>query len=289
VKRSAQNYTVVQDKSTNESKPSGGTETKPSGGTEQKPSEGNEQKPSEGNEQKPSEGTETKPSEGTETTKPSKGNPNSQVIPNVPANITSTVTTAGTTSVSDTDSSSESEATSSTESSSLPTRRTSRTLSGDAGNSEGTEIGVLENGFTITQFDLTSDHILRASLLNKFYGQNTLLAAIMQSNFGLMIDMSQVPVVQTDLEITYNVSTMSELAPEFNTVMIKANNSGELGFDGIFNFTVGDDCIGKTAYVYRLNDTATGYDLIETTVVNIIGNVAFTSDKFTDFVVFVEK
>jgi hypothetical protein len=38
-----------------------------------------------------------------------------------------------------------------------------------------------------------------------------------------------------------------------------------------------------------LNNNSTGYDLIGSVNVNSIGNVAFTSDKITDYISLVEK
>jgi hypothetical protein len=174
-------------------------------------------------------------------------------------------------------------------SSSSASSNNASTISGSVENAESTITAALENGYNISQINLSFDHILRAALLNKYYGQNILIAAIMQSDFGLMIDMSEVPVLTTDFDMEFTISNIEELAPEFNTLMAKANGTSQLGFNAILNFNVGESYIGKTAYVYRLNSTATGYDLISTTATNVIGNVAFTSDTITDFIILIEK
>jgi hypothetical protein len=149
--------------------------------------------------------------------------------------------------------------------------------------------GALNNGYTINQVNLTDEHILKASLLSKFYGQKVYLVAIMQPDFGMMIDMAQAPTIDKDLEISYNISVEKELAPEFITLLAKANMINRLGFTPILNFNVGETYIGKKAYVYMLNETKTSYDLINSTDVDIIGNVAFTSDKLTDYIILIEK
>jgi uncharacterized protein (UPF0297 family) len=104
-----------------------------------------------------------------------------------------------------------------------------------------------------------------------------------------MLDMAEIPTMTTDFEISYNIIPMAEFAPDFNAIMVKANKIRQLGFNAVLNFTVGEEYIGKPAYIFRLNDTATAYDLIETTEVNIIGNVVFTSDKITDFIILIGK
>jgi hypothetical protein len=111
----------------------------------------------------------------------------------------------------------------------------------------------------------------------------------MQPDFGMMIDMAQAPTIDKDLEISYNISVVKELAPEFITLLAKANMINRLGFTPILNFNVGETYIGKKAYVYMLNETKTSYDLINSTDVDIIGNVAFTSDKITDYIILIEK
>jgi hypothetical protein len=159
-------------------------------------------------------------------------------------------------------------------------------------NSESVEnilITALESGYTLNQINFADKHILRASLLNEYHGQRMYLAAIMQPDFGLMIDMTQIPVIEKDIDVSYSISDFAELSLEFNTVMLKADKASQLGFNTIFNFNVGEAYIGKKAYVYMLNDTSTGYDFIATTYVNSIGNAAFTSDKATDYIILVEK
>jgi hypothetical protein len=149
--------------------------------------------------------------------------------------------------------------------------------------------GAVNSEYAIKQVNLANSHILKASLLNKFYGQKVYLATIMQSYFGMVIDMVQVPAMEKDLDVSYNISVIAELAPEFNTIFVKANKENQIGFNAILNFNVGEAYIGKRTYVYMLNDTRTGYDLVATTDVNIIGNVAFTSDKITDFIFLIVK
>jgi hypothetical protein len=183
-------------------------------------------------------------------------------------------------------SSSDSLSTTNTSSSSSSTNASSSTSSA---NVVTETVAALDDGHTVSQAILSGDHILRNTLLQKLYGQNTYLAAIFQPDFGLMIDMAQNPVLANDIEITYNKAVIAELAPEFNTILVKSNKVNKLGFNAIFNFNVGEAYIGKKAYVYMLNDTATGYDFVDATVVNSIGNVAFTVDKVTDFIILVEK
>jgi hypothetical protein len=165
----------------------------------------------------------------------------------------------------------------------------SGSVSSNRENIENALITAFENGYTLNQVDLSATHILKASLLNQYAGQKMYIVAIMQPDFGFIIDMTQIDVVKNDIDALYNISTSVEFSPDFNTFMVKANKPSQLEFDAIFNFNVGEALIGKKAYVYMLNDTSTGYDLIGSTDVNSIGNVAFTSDKITDYIILVEK
>jgi hypothetical protein len=139
--------------------------------------------------------------------------------------------------------------------------------------------GAVDSEYVIKLVNLTNSHILNAALIDRFYGQRVYISAIMQSNFGIIINMENVFAMNKDLDASYNISALTEFAPEFNTFYAKANKLSYIGFDVILNFNVGEAYIGKKVYVYMLNDAKTGYDLIGITDVNIIGNVAFSSDK----------
>lgn len=148
---------------------------------------------------------------------------------------------------------------------------------------------MLQIGYTMLQADLSRDHVLRAELLNQYYGQYLYLNAVFSADFGLTIDMAGVSVVTDDVEIFYSFVADPMIAPEFDVIHAIPNTIKPLVFDAVFNFHIGDLYIGKKAYIYTLNETGTGYDLAGTTVVNEIGNIAFVSDNVTDVILFVER
>ena len=146
-----------------------------------------------------------------------------------------------------------------------------------------------KEGYTIVQADVSRDHVLRAELLNKYYGQYLYLNAIFSADFGLTIDMAGVPMVANDVEIIYSFVSDPMIAPEFDVIHAIPNAMKPLGFDAISNFHIGDAYIGKKTYIYVLNESGAGYDLAGTAIVNEIGNVAFVSDRVTDVIIFIEK
>ncbi len=146
-----------------------------------------------------------------------------------------------------------------------------------------------KEGYTMSQADVSRDHVLRAALLNQYYGQYLYLNAVFSADFGLTIDMANVPMMTNDVEIVYALAADPMIAPEFDVIHAVPDAIKPLGFDAIFNFHIGDEYVGKKAYIYVLNESATGYDLVYTTIVNEIGNVAFVCSSVTDVIIFVEK
>jgi len=148
---------------------------------------------------------------------------------------------------------------------------------------------VYKEGYTMSQANVSQNHILRAALLNQYYGQNMYLNVVFGADFGLTIDMAGVPMTENDVEIAYTFVSDPIIAPEFDVIHAIPNAIKPLGFEAVFNFHIGDTYIGKKAYIYVLNESGTGYDFIGETIVNEIGNIAFTSRNVTDVIIFVEK
>jgi len=148
---------------------------------------------------------------------------------------------------------------------------------------------VYKEGYTILQTDMSQNNILRAALLNQYYGQNMYLNIVFAADFGLTIDMAGVPKAENDMEIAYTFTPDVTITSEFNVIHAIPNAIKPLGFEAIFNFHIGDAYIGKKVYIYVLNESGTGYDFAGETIVNEIGNIAFASRNVTDVIIFVEK
>ena len=146
-----------------------------------------------------------------------------------------------------------------------------------------------KEGYTMMQADLSRDKVLRAELLNKYYGQPMYMNAVFSADFGLTIDMANVPMMTNDVEIVYSIVSDPVIAPEFDVIHAIPKAIKPLGFEAIFNFHIGDAYVGKKAYIYVLNEQGTGYDLAGMTIVNEIGNIAFASTNVTDVIIFVER
>ncbi len=146
-----------------------------------------------------------------------------------------------------------------------------------------------KEGYTMMQADLSKDTILRAELLNKYYGQFMYLNTVFSADFALTIDMANVPMATKDVKIAYTVVPDPLITPVFDVIHAIPNMVQSLEFEAIFNFHIGDAYVGKNAYIYVLSEQGTGYDLTGTTIVNEIGNIAFASTNVTDVIIFVER
>ena len=146
-----------------------------------------------------------------------------------------------------------------------------------------------KSGYTMSQVDVSQGNTLAAELLNKYYGQYMYLNAIFANNFGLTIDMSGVPMLSDNIELSYKLAPETSITQDFDVVHAIPNMTRPLGFDAIFNFNIGSEYIGKKAYLFMLNEAGTGYEPAGETIVNEIGNIAFNSNRVMDVIVFIEK
>jgi len=152
-----------------------------------------------------------------------------------------------------------------------------------------------KEGYAMMQANLSRDKVLRAELLNKYYGQPKYMNIVFSADFGLTIDMANVPMMVNDVEIAYSIVSAPMIASEFDVIHAIPKAIKPLGFEAIFNFHIGDAYVGKKTYIYVLNEQGIGYeligtyDLIGTTIVNEIGNIAFALTSMTDVIIFVER
>lgn len=146
-----------------------------------------------------------------------------------------------------------------------------------------------KSGYTMSQVDVSQGNTLAAELLNKYYGQYMYLNAIFSSYFGLTIDMSGVPMLSDNIELSYKLAPETSITQDFDVIHAIPNVTKPLGFDAVFNFNIGSKYIGKKAYLFMLNEAGTGYEPAGETIVNEIGNIAFNSSRSMDVIVFIEK
>lgn len=145
----------------------------------------------------------------------------------------------------------------------------------------------LPNGYE--QVTVNANGILRAELLNKYYGTKTYFAAIMSKDFGITFDMVSANVFTTDLVLKYTIVSVPGFAPGFATIHAIANQIVTLPAYATLHFNVGAEHAGKAAYVFAMTEDKTGYELKTVMSVNEIGNVAFTTQNFTDVMILIEQ
>lgn len=146
-----------------------------------------------------------------------------------------------------------------------------------------------KGGYTMMQANLSRDKVLQAELLNKYYGQPMYMNVFFSADFGMTIDMANVLMMTNDVQIVYSIVSDPLIAPEFDVLHAIPDAIKPLEFEAIFNFHVGDEYIGKKAYIYVLNELGTGYDLARVSIVNEIGNIAFASANVSDVIILIEK
>lgn len=147
----------------------------------------------------------------------------------------------------------------------------------------------LPAGYTYEQVNVSKDGILRAALLNKYYGQKVYFAAIFGKNFGMTIDMQEASAVAADLQLSYTMLNMPAFAAGFDTIHAVPNVRTKLPMSVTLHFGVGNEYTGRIAYIYVLAEDEKSYKLVTAMPVNEIGNVAIKTADFTDVMILIAK
>ena len=147
----------------------------------------------------------------------------------------------------------------------------------------------LPAGYTYEQVNVSKDGILRAALLNKYYGQKVYFAAIFGKNFGMTIDMQEASAVAADLQLSYTMLNMPAFAAGFDTIHAVPNVRTKLPMSVTLHFGVGNEYTGRIAYIYALAEDEKSYKLVTAMPVNEIGNAAIKTADFTDVMILIAK
>ena len=147
----------------------------------------------------------------------------------------------------------------------------------------------LPEGYTYEQTVVESDGVLRAALLQKYYGQKVYFAAIFGKDAAMTVDMQSVSAVSTDMKLGYTLVEIPAFADGFVTVHAIPTQRTVLPFQATLHFNIDSAYAGKAAYIYLLDADAAKYSLIKTMNVNEIGNVALDTDQFTDVIVMIAQ
>ena len=147
----------------------------------------------------------------------------------------------------------------------------------------------LPEGYSYEQTVVEKDGMLKAALLQKYYGQKVYFAAIFGKGAAMTIDMQTVTTVNTDLKLGYSLVEIPAFAKNFVTIHAIPTQKTSLPFHATLHFNLGSEYAGMAAYIYTLDAEASRYSLIKTMNVNEIGNVAFDTTEMTDVIIMIAK
>ena len=147
----------------------------------------------------------------------------------------------------------------------------------------------LPEGYTYEQTVVEPDSVLKASLLQKYYGQKVYFAVIFGKDAAMTIDMQTVTSAGADMKLGYTLVEIPAFAVDFATIHAVPIQRTVLPFQATLHFNVGSVYAGKTAYIYLMDADAAKYSLIKTMNVNETGNVAIDTEQFTDVIIMIAE
>ena len=149
--------------------------------------------------------------------------------------------------------------------------------------------GTFADGMQYDAVNLGKDGKLKVELLQKYYGKNMYLLTYAENCIGYTIETTTIENNAQDVILQSKLEKLPQFAEGFDTIKVSAAKEAKLPFSMAVNVNVGEENIGKTAYIFKKNLTTGTYELGKVMTVNEIGNVALVTNEFTDMMILVMK
>lgn len=130
-----------------------------------------------------------------------------------------------------------------------------------------------------------TDGILTAADLLKLKHRSMILNAFLSDRMAVTINPANMIQAMADLDLSMERDTTISYGQGFASVTYIPKKQAKLGYDVTIHLGIGAEHAGKTAYLFA-KDLTTG-ELVckQTTVINQIGNIAYTTDEYSFMVV----
>ncbi len=149
--------------------------------------------------------------------------------------------------------------------------------------------GIMPDGTQIEILDATEGFKLKADVLQKYYGRNMYIMAHLGNGIGFSIDVSNMTEQSEDIELNSVMEEIPGFAEGFDTIKLTAAKEESLSFTMTIHANVGEEYIGRTAYLFKKSLFTGEYEIAGIMKVNEIGNVALETTEFTDVMIMIEK
>ncbi len=183
-------------------------------------------------------------------------------------------------------------------SSSKPSSSSSATVIPSTGNSTVIEDGIVPlapivdsfNGLPIEEIAFKNgDAVLKAAVLQKYFGRNISLLAHLGNGIGFTINTIDITAQMADLNLGYVKEELKSFANDFYTWNLTPSTETVLSMEVGLHVHLGYGYVGKPAYIYVKNVYTGSFELYRTCTVNEIGNVGLFTNQLTDVMVLVQK
>lgn len=138
--------------------------------------------------------------------------------------------------------------------------------------------------------DITANldrNILRAALLDKYYGNNSMIIGHLGNAVGFTIAAAGLQQNNMDIDLSIEKRTIANFAQGFTTIQLISKNPQKLTFQIGIHTNVGAEYIGEAAYIFEKSLETGAYSLNKVMFVNEIGNVALTTNEVTDYMILI--
>ena len=147
---------------------------------------------------------------------------------------------------------------------------------------------MIPEGYVYNQNIWNNGDVLKASLLENYFGQKVFFSTIFSKDAAMMIDMQQVTKTD-DVKLGYKLSLMTNVEEKFDVIHAVPADIKSLPYNVMLHFNLGSRYNGKMSYIFAKNSSEEDYRLKKIMKVDEFGNVAFDTTDISDVIIMVEK
>ncbi len=130
-----------------------------------------------------------------------------------------------------------------------------------------------------------TDGILTIADLLKLKHQSMILNAFISDRIGVTIDPANMIQAMANLDLSMERNTMIDYGQGFSSVTYIPKNAAKLGYEVTIHLGIGAEHAGKVAYLFAKDMTTGELVCKQTSIINNIGNIAYTTDEYSFMVV----
>jgi arabinogalactan endo-1,4-beta-galactosidase len=131
--------------------------------------------------------------------------------------------------------------------------------------------------------------VLKEELVSQFYGQDKCMMVHLGNGIGFSIEPDAIDKSLVNVNLSASLNKLEQFAVGFDSFHMQPIKESRLAHKAGIHLNLGVEYEGSVAYIFIKDMELEQYKLADIRIVNEIGNVAISTDEFTDIMVLIAK